>query len=739
MDRDDTLRRAEKLLRQGRLDAAIAEYARLVEDQPKDWATVNLLGDLYVRAGQVEQAAAHYTRIAEHLAREGFVAKASAVYKKIVKINPDDDAALLRTAQLSAQQGLVADARLQLQALFQQRVRRGNTAGAAEAAAAYAALDPSDPAGRSESARMFADLGDAAGAAAQLHAAGETLAAAGRTAEAARCWQAAIGHDPGDTASRDRLVNALVEAGEPEAARDAAQSSEQWHAVARGFTRAGRDRDALDALERAIAANPDDLGARVQLARAAMAQQDLARARDVLGHVADSGDPMVQFALAEVEFRAGNFASGRSALRRCLAGRDDLLASGVDLACAIGPLSPEVGFAIVETVVRLVEAGGDTDAAIDALERFLAVAPRHVGALETLIDVCGQTFYDNQRYRAQVQLADVHLASGAFERARLLAEQLITVRPDDPAHVQRLAQALSGLGVGDAEGEARARARRLASPEGLADFIPEQAPASMLVEDFSAADTPEPPSPWAEPADTAAAVVATPPGEAAPALGADPARRPAPGDAREADRDPERRQEPVEPAPAEREVFEIDLSDDLDDLLSAAPPPAPPDAPPDRPLHPGGLDGFFEDLREERGRDLQSVNAALAYDQASEHFNRGEVEAAAECLRTAARDPQFRFRAASMLARISRDRRQFSDAVEWLERAAEAPAPTVEASHGLLYELGDTLESMREDARALAVFIELQASAPDYRDVADRIAALSRRQSGPGRSEKGRS
>ena len=739
MDRDDTLRRAEKLLRQGRLDAAIAEYAKLVEDQPKDWATVNLLGDLYVRAGHVEQAAAHYTRIAEHLAREGFVAKASAVYKKIVKINPDDDAALLRTAQLSAQQGLAADARLQLQALFQQRVRRGNTAGAAEAAAAYAALDPSDTAGRSESARMFADLGDAAGAAAQLRAAGETLAAAGRTAEAVRCWQAAIGHDPGDTASRDRLVNALVEAGEPETARDAAQSSEQWHAVARGFTRAGRDRDALDALERALAANPDDLGARVQLARAAMAQQDLARARDVLGHVADSGDPMVQFALAEVEFRAGNFTSGRSALRRCLAGRDDLLGSGVDLACAIGPLSPEVGFAIVETVVRLAEAGGDTDVAIDALERFLAVVPRHVGALETLIDVCGQTFYENQRYRAQVQLVDVHLASGAFERARLLAEQLMTVRPDDPAHVQRLAQALSGLGVGDADGEARARARRLASPEGLADFIPDQAAPSMLIEDLSTADTPEPPSPWAEPAGAAAAIVATPPGEAAPALGADPARRLAPPDTREDDRLPGRRQAPAEPAPAEREVFEIDLSDDLDDLLSAAPPPAAPDAPPDRPLHPGGLDGFFEDLREERGRDLQSVNAALSYDQASEHFNRGEVEAAAECLRTAARDPQFRFRAASMLARIARDRRQFSDAVEWLERAAEAPAPTAEASHGLLYELGDTLESMREDARALAVFIELQASAPDYRDVADRIAALSRRQSGPGRSEKGRS
>jgi len=367
MDRDETLRRAEKLLRQGRLDAAIAEYARVVEEQPKDWATANLLGDLYVRAGQIEQAVAQYTRIAEHLAREGFVAKASALYKKIVKIHPEDDGALLRMAELSAQQGLGADARMQLQALFQQRLRRGNTAGAAEAALAYAAVDPSDAAGRHESARMFADLGDPAAAAAQLRAAGEALIGAGKAADAVRCWQAAIVHDPADAATRDMLVKALVDAGDPDAARDAAQSGGQWHTVAAGLARAGRGREALDALEQALAADPGDLTARVHLARSAMANQDLPRARDVLSPVASNGDPMVQFALAEVEFRSGDFTAGRSALRRCLASRDDLVAPGIELGCAIGPGSPEIGFAVVETVVRFAEAGGDTDQALDAL------------------------------------------------------------------------------------------------------------------------------------------------------------------------------------------------------------------------------------------------------------------------------------------------------------------------------------------------------------------------------------
>ena len=730
MDRDETLRRAEKLLRQGRLDAAIAEYARLLEEQPDDWVTAKLLGDLYVRAGHVSQAAAQYARIAEHLAREGFVAKASALYKKIVKIQPDDDAALRRTAELSAQQGLSADARLQLQALFQQRLRRGDGAAAAEAARAYADVDPADPAGRYESARMFADLGDSAGAAEQLHAAGETFLGAGKFADAVRCWKAAIEHHPGDAASRDMLVKALIEAGDPDAARDAARSGQHWRAVAAGMVRAGRDRDALDALEQALAADPADLEARVHLARTAMGRQDLARARDVLAPVASSADPAVQFALAEVEFRTGDFASGRSALRRCLASRDDLVAPGIELGCAIGPGSPEIGFAVVETVVGFAEAGGDTDVALDALERFLAVVPGHVAALEALIDVCGQTFYEHQRYRAQVQLADAHLALGNFERARLLAEQLIQARPDDPSHVQRLRRAMAGLGFADSETEAMSRVRRLAAPDALGDFTPVTAPPAMLVEDLSEADVPGEPSPWLVPGSARDSALVRPPEH----LGVDPERADtasgdgAPGPAATAGHSV------TEPVPSEREVFEIDLSGDLDNLLSEAARPSSGPAAPVPQEHPGGLEGFFGELREAHGRSLDGAGAALAYDQASEHFNRGEIAAAEACLRTAARDPLYRFRAASMLARIARDEQRPGEAVEWLERAAEAPAPTVEASHSLLFELGDILEASGEEARALAVFIELLAAAPGYRNVADRVASLARRQAG---AEKG--
>jgi len=90
IDRAEALKKAEKLLRQGRLDLAIAEYVRMVEDQPRDWNTRNALGDLYVRANQSDMAAAQYQQIADHLFTEGFLPKAAALYKKILKIKPDD-------------------------------------------------------------------------------------------------------------------------------------------------------------------------------------------------------------------------------------------------------------------------------------------------------------------------------------------------------------------------------------------------------------------------------------------------------------------------------------------------------------------------------------------------------------------------------------------------------------------------------------------------------------------------
>jgi Flp pilus assembly protein TadD len=106
------------------------------------------------------------------------------------------------------------------------------------------------------------------------------------------------------------------------------------------------------------------------------------------------------------------------------------------------------------------------------------------------------------------------------------------------------------------------------------------------------------------------------------------------------------------------------------------------------------------------------------------------VDEAIASLETAVRSPRQRFEAAAALGRAYVRRGDPGLAIEWFERAAEAPPPTADDGRQLLYDLGVLLDGAGETSRALAVFLELQADAGDYRDVPARIDRLVRVQTG---------
>jgi tetratricopeptide (TPR) repeat protein len=173
--------------------------------------------------------------------------------------------------------------------------------------------------------------------------------------------------------------------------------------------------------------------------------------------------------------------------------------------------------------------------------------------------------------------------------------------------------------------------------------------------------------------------------------------------------------------------MEIDLSSILAEVSGQESGPAPivQSAPEGK-----DLDEVFQDFRDEVSRQAGDDEAAQHMALAATYLEMGMEDDAVESLKQAARSPRHRFEAGTTLARIFKRRQDLPQAVEWLERAAEAPAPTGDAGLALLYDLGATLESMGETARALAVFMELQADAGEYLDVAARVARLSRAQSG---------
>src|SRR5947199_9764330 len=101
---------AEKFVQQGKLQNAIAEYEKVVKEDPKDLTVLNTIGDLYARVGQNEKACEYFKKVGDQYAQNGFTVKAIAIYKKLTKLNLGPTAPIIKLAELYTQQRLFNDA-----------------------------------------------------------------------------------------------------------------------------------------------------------------------------------------------------------------------------------------------------------------------------------------------------------------------------------------------------------------------------------------------------------------------------------------------------------------------------------------------------------------------------------------------------------------------------------------------------------------------------------------------------
>jgi tetratricopeptide (TPR) repeat protein len=105
------LKRANKLFRQGKAEAAIKEYNKILALKPDDLEVRRIVGDLQLRENNLPGAIEQFEWIADHYLKEGFFAKAIAMFKRITRVDPNYEGALVKLAELYTKQGLVMEAK----------------------------------------------------------------------------------------------------------------------------------------------------------------------------------------------------------------------------------------------------------------------------------------------------------------------------------------------------------------------------------------------------------------------------------------------------------------------------------------------------------------------------------------------------------------------------------------------------------------------------------------------------
>lgn len=153
------LENAQKFLQKGQLDRALKEYQIIVQADPRDSGTRLKVGDLHLKRGEKEEAVNAYLRVADQFMKDGFDAKAVALYKQIHKIDATRADVHVPLAELYQRLGLNSEALISLQAAADAFHREGRKREALELLRKMATLDPSNTTSRIKIAELLQQAG----------------------------------------------------------------------------------------------------------------------------------------------------------------------------------------------------------------------------------------------------------------------------------------------------------------------------------------------------------------------------------------------------------------------------------------------------------------------------------------------------------------------------------------------------------------------------------------------------
>ena len=380
---------AQKLLNQGKVAQAIAEYQQILKHEPRDQVTLMTVGELYIRQGETFQAIDYFERLAQIFVGDGFLTKAIAVYKRIAKLAPEEIRPLEKLADLYVQQGVMSEAR-----------------------------------------PLFLQL-------AEIHLKNN------RQPEAVALLKKLLAAEPDNLRIQVRLADLYQAMGQNREAVEAYIAASQ-RALARG------DQAECEKLaDKAIKLDPKNLAAVILKARVHSTQGNFAQAAEVLEQVPDlekggeqaellldlyikslKWDQASALALKIFEADPKNFGPAQKLVEALLE------SAQTDRAMAIldRTRTPMIDAGEHEIVGKLLT---------DLSERM----PGRLEPLEWLVDMYGRTSDSFRLPDALAHLGDALVAENKFERAKQVFEQLVDREPESEPAKRKLNDVLRRMGL----------------------------------------------------------------------------------------------------------------------------------------------------------------------------------------------------------------------------------------------------------------------------------------------------
>jgi pilus assembly protein FimV len=380
---------AQKLLNQGKVAQAIAEYQQILKHEPRDQVTLMTIGELYIRQGETFQAIDYFERLAQLFVGDGFLTKAIAVYKRIAKLAPEEIRPLEKLADLYVQQGVMSEAR-----------------------------------------PLFLQL-------AEIHLKNN------RQPEAVALLKKLLMAEPDNLRIQTRLADLYQAMGQNREAVEAYVSAAQ-RALARG------DQAECEKLaDKTLKIEPNNLAAIIVKARVYSSQGNLTQAAQVLEKVPDlekggeqaellldlylknvKWDQAAQLALRVFEVDQKNFGLAEKVV-------EALLESG----------QAERAMTILETTrIPMIDAG-EHEVVGRLLNGLAERLPGRIEPLEWLVETYGRTSDSFRLPDALAHLGDALVAANQMDRAKQVFQQLVDREPESEPAKRKLNDVLRKMGL----------------------------------------------------------------------------------------------------------------------------------------------------------------------------------------------------------------------------------------------------------------------------------------------------